>query len=72
MGNDFDSFPLFGFTVVMDRENFILKVIEILEYILIKKDIVSDLNMFHEKYLNLFNLHCLWHTLVIKLRNFDF
>ena len=42
--SDFVSFPLFGFTLVIKLRNF-----EILSYILLKKDMLSDLNMSHGK-----------------------
>ena len=42
--SDFVSFPLFGFTLVINLRNLILKVIKILQYFLIK-EMVRDLNM---------------------------
>ena len=49
-----------------------LKVIEILQDILIKKDMVSDLNMSHGKMSDFVLLPLFRFTPVIKLRNFDF
>ena len=42
--SDFVLFPLFGFTLVINLRNLILKVIKILQYFLIK-EMVRDLNM---------------------------
>ena len=50
----------------------ISKVIEILKYILIKKDIVSNLNMSNGKMSDFVSFPLFRFTSVIKLRNFDF
>ena len=47
--SDFVSFIFFEFTLVIKLKNLILKVIEILKYSMIKKDMASDLNMSHGK-----------------------
>ena len=50
----------------------IWKVIEIPQYNLTKKDMVSDLNMSHGKMSSFVSFPLLSFTLVIKLRNSDF
>ena len=50
----------------------ILKVIEILQYFLIKKYMLPDLNMSHGKMSDFVSFPLFGFTLVIKLRNFDF
>ena len=48
--SDIVSFPLFGLAVVINlKKKLILKVIQILEYFLMKNDMMSDLNMSHGK-----------------------
>ena len=42
------------------------------EYFLIKKDVVSDLNMSYKKLSDFFSFTLRGFTLLIKLRNFDF
>ena len=48
-----------------------MKVNEILQYFLIKKDILSPLNMSHGKISDFVSFPLFWFTLVIKLRTFD-
>ena len=48
--SDIVSFPLFGLTLAINlKKKLILKVIQILEYFLIKNDMMSGLNMSHGK-----------------------
>ena len=49
-----------------------IKVIEILEYILIKKDMMSDLNISQGKMSDFVSFPLFRFTLVMKLRNFNF
>ena len=67
--SDFVSFLLFGFILAI---KLILKVIELLKYILIKKGMLSDLNMSYGKMFDFVSFLLFWFTLVIKLRNFNF
>ena len=66
------SFPLYEFTLVIKLRIPILKVVEIYKYILIKKYMLSDLNMSHGKMSDNVSFPLFRFTLVIKLRDFDF
>ena len=70
--SNFVSFSLFEFILVTKLRILILKVIEILQYILIKKDMTSDLNMSHAKMSDFVSFPLFGFTLVKKPRNFDF
>ena len=62
-------FHFFG-SLVIELNKF--QGIEILQYILIKKDIVSHLNMFRGKMSDFVSFPLFGFTLVIKLRNYNF
>ena len=49
-----------------------MKVIEMPEYFLSRKVMMSNLNMFHRKDFDFFSFSLFGFALVIKLRNFDF
>ena len=69
--SDFVSFPLFEFTLVIKLRNFWFW--KSLQYfnIFYKKDIVSDLSMYHVKMSDFVSFPLLGFTLVTKLRNFE-
>ena len=79
--SDFVSFPLLGLSLVIKLRNFNLKSHwntsilfdkKILQYFLIKNDLVSDLNMPHGQMSDFVSFSLFGFMLVIKLRNFDF
>ena len=70
--SDFVSFALFGLTLVIKLRNFNLESHWTTLIFLIKKYVVSNLNMSHEKMSDFVSFLLFGFTLLLKLRNFDF
>ena len=68
----FLSFPLFGFTLVIKLRNSDIESHCDTLISFDKKDMLSDLTMYHGKMSDFVSIPLFRFTLVIKLRNFDF
>ena len=70
--SDFVSFPFFGFTLIIKLRKFDFESHGNTLKSLDKKNMLSDLNMFHVKMCDFVSFSLFGITLDIKLRNFDF